>query len=965
MGCPSLGPTKRAATPAVARQSEAPATLNWKNRSLFHNGNSPMNKLALHPLLLSLFLAAQPLEAASFKEAGGELVLETPRWALALDAANGAVRWIEDRARAGRLLRGGKDLWRIERLKEAEVLASASALRHAWDAGQRALALDFDGPDAAVKIVCTAAAEGPAWQAHVTMKRGTMLGWQMPVGLEFDVRELNEFVFPEHLGLAFTRKFFEPGGAGMRRQGIGGAGMLQVTGDRCQMRPMSDEPVAVRPGKDAPGWLPSWYPQEMARWQVIANRCPAGGKHDLSLVETDHGSWLSGYRLGGQGYFFRFGGTAHDRNTRPQRASVIATLSMLWTRPAEPDRETRARRIAFVVARPSGRPGNRQSFEVGRWVAEFQQLNWVEQGRVAIEILRDPAALRAALARPREYFSIVNTLHEGFPAESAADANTMLAAIRDYVREGGVWWEAGGGYSLYAAIVPADDMEFRSANRDFCDFVAIDARGARLALFGVQQPDDLYVPAESQIAAGGPADARVGRYTHVFKAYGAAGQRVRLPLQQMTLGRAHRELLGDYAQRNGFTRGLADKTRTEVADRLKRAILLKVGAKSFAEQAQIAAALPMPVLFHVADYLYGGFDRQYPDHLPPNPAMGTPEDFRRLIEACRANGHLFMPYTNPTWWCTNPKGPTFEREGEAPLSRDFDGKIYPESYGLSTTQGYTICAWHPAVRAANDVIRRQFTREYPVDVLFQDQVGARGLRWDTNPAAPHPGAYLEGIHRIARVDSATVPLGTEDGADRLINWETMFCGLSQPWLPNRASSDRALYEDLWPEEAWRIEPLALFLAHDKVLFYHHDLGGFVRDRLDLSITLAMGYGLSWWTRSAAPKPKERGWIERLCRLQAAVGPRCAGRALDDFEYLAPRVIRSRFGDLTIVANLAPQPWKLGAATVIAPEGFCARADDLEAGIFAVREGKPCTPARWIIRQRSDGRWAEWSAAAEE
>ena len=68
---------------------------------------------------------------------------------------------------------------------------------------------------------------------------------------------------------------------------------------------------------------------------------------------------------------------------------------------------------------------------------------------------------------------------------------------------------------------------------------------------------------------------------------------------------------------------------------------------------------------------------------------------------------------------------------------------------------WTVCHWHPAVQAANRETVPQFTKDFPVDVLFQDQVGARGTKWDTNPAAPGAGAYLEGIHRIARVDSAS------------------------------------------------------------------------------------------------------------------------------------------------------------------------------------------------------------------
>ena len=199
----------------------------------------------------------------------------------------------------------------------------------------------------------------------------------------------------------------------------------------------------------------------------------------------------------------------------------------------------------------------------------------------------------------------------------------------------------------------------------------------------------------------------------------------------------------------------------------------------------------------------------------------------------------------------------------------------------------------------------------------------------------------------------------------MINWETMFCGLSWPWLPNRPLRARILYEDLWPEASWRIEPLALFLAHDKVLFYHHDLGGFVRNRRDLAVTLAMGYGLSWWTHRVEPSEAERDWLDRLCRVQAVVGPRCAGRRLDEFEYLAPQVIRSRWGDLEVVANLTDRPWKVDNEHVLAPEGFLARSPDLEAGIFTRRGDTPFPPAGvWLIREKGDEGWAEWQRDAE-
>lgn len=925
---------------------------------------------------LSATHAADPI----FHESSSDLQIRMPRWSMTLDARTGAIRAIEDRTVGGKLLEGNENLWVIERHELPEIEAAACAFAYTWAPNDSRLALRFEGKDATVTLVCSVEAEGPLWRAQVRMKRGRMVGWRFP-DVRFEVPRLNEFVLPENLGLALARPFFQVGGAGVERHPLGPSGLLAVANDRCQMRPVEDDRVLARPGKDGEKWLPKWYLKEMSRWRVMANRCPAGEKHELSLVETEHGSWLSAYRLGGWGWLFRLGGRLDSNDTRPQIASVIATLSRLYYLPTEnglevPVPESLAGkppagwaeppdRIGVILPRPAGSPGARLRPDPGGLLSELARKQRVSKEGMEVVVFRDAAQLRDALCEPRRWFAIVNTVGEGFPAESSEAVDSMLEAIRQYVRNGGIWWEAGGGYPFYHALVPRQDAHFQTANRDFCDFAALDSEAGRWALFGVQYPDDIYIPARAEVAAEGSAENRIGRYIHTFLAFGQPDMTVQLPAQHMVLGKPHRDVLREYGKRNQFTRGLTDKATPEVVEKLKRSILLKVSTNDLKKSARIAEELPFPVVFHIADYLHGGFDRQYPDHLPPRPEVGAPEDLSRLIKACEDNGHLFMPYTNPTWWCTNPKGPTFEKEGDVALSRDFDGDIYPERYGASTTQGYTICAWHPAVRAANDVIRRQFTEQYPVAVLFQDQVGARGLRWDTNAASPHPGAYLEGIHRIAQVDSQFVPLGTEDGNDRLINWEIMFCGLSWPWLPNRPSRSRVLYEDLWSEGAWRIEPMALFLAHDKVLFYHHDLGGFVRNRLDLSITLAMGYGLSWWTHSETPSEAESDWIERLCRLQAAIGPRCAGRPLDEFEYLAPQVIRSRWGDLEIIANLGEKPWQVDGSTTLADEGFLARSPDLEAGIFARHDGTDCGTGRWLIRESESGSTKEWTAGTEK
>ena len=919
---------------------------------------------------LALF-SVIPLRTANaevtFDSANGQLSLQMPQWSLRLDQRSGALLALQDKSGKGTLLRGGPNLWTIVRLEQDEVHAVDCSMEFQWDAAAHTLHLRYASPAAQVHLACLADAAGPVWNASVQMKQGKMLEWRFPENVEFAVEPMRQFIFPDNIGLAFTKAFFEPGGGGYGSHYLHGDGMRKLMGIRCEMRPVDDPSVPLKTGKHGEPWLPQWYLNEMKDWRVPSNRIPATPP-DASIVESEHGSWLTGHQLGGWGWLFRFGGILGDHESRPISASVFATLMRLYELPPERLSDAKVpgplagkprnawrnppKKVGFIFAPPTNRPGVRLRPDPSQLMREMERLPWSRRAGFEYFALDTPKQIRAALAKPREWFTIVSTIGEGFPAESPEHADSMLKAIADYVRNGGIWWEAGGGYSFYRAIVPKKDAAFVSANRAFCDFVALDSASGRLSLFGVQRPGSIYVPSQSEIAATDADGVRIGRYTHQFTAYADQSKPSDLPALKMVVGMPHRDVLKIYASDNHFEKGLTDKADPALVEKLKRYILMKVSTGSLQRTTEVAENLQHPVLFHITEYLKGGFDKQYPDHLPPNPQVGTADDLKQLLATCRKREHLFMPYTNPTWWCDNPKGPTFERDGDVALSRGFDGKIYPESYGLRTVQGYAICAWHPFVRRANDVIRQQFTAEYPVDVLFQDQVGARGHRWDTNSAAPHAGAYLEGIHRIAHVDSKTVPLGTEDGQDRLINYETMFCGLSGPWLPNRPDRGRILYEQLWPTESWRHEPLAIFLAHDKVLFYHHDLGGFVRNLRDISHTLVMGFNLSWWTHSTKPSDEEVQWIDRLCRLQAAIGPHCVGRALDDFEYLAPDVIRSTWGDLTITANLATKPWRVDERTEIAVDGFLAHAPGLTVGVFSKYEGKKATGEPfWVLKER--------------
>ena len=189
----------------------------------------------------------------------------------------------------------------------------------------------------------------------------------------------------------------------------------------------------------------------------------------------------------------------------------------------------------------------------------------------------------------------------------------------------------------------------------------------------------------------------------------------------------------------------------------------------------------------------------------------------------------------------------------------------------------------------------------------------------------------------------------------------MFCGLSWPWLPNHPGQ-RVLYSDLWPETAFRVEPLAAYLAHDSVLLRHHDLGGFILHRRDLVTSLAFGYGMSFaLTRDPAGDANTLRWLDCLAKVQASVASRFAGQPLDAFAYVTRQVIRSRWGGLDLLVNLGDGPHAVDADTVIAPIGFHARADGLQAGIYTRFEGQDRDPAGWwVIRDGRQGEKDAWT-----
>ena len=477
----------------------------------------------------------------------------------------------------------------------------------------------------------------------------------------------------------------------------------------------------------------------------------------------------------------------------------------------------------------------------------------------------------------------------------------------------------------------------------FADFFHLDTQIGSASIYRVQpgghapwegakNPDAIFVP--GRLALGG--DERGGYCDRVFGTYVPPGRTWRSPRVRLAIGCSAAESLQAYCEANGINRRLEDKMPTEVLEKFRNSVLVYYGGNC-GEKLEHVNLLPVPSQIHFADYLKGGFDKQYPDHLPPHPDFGTPEEFSAFFDRCHQLGHLVMPYTNPTWWCDDPKGPTFEKEGDAALLRNLDGSLSRERYG--SNEGYTICHWHPAVRAANQRTVHQFTEEYPVDILFQDQCGARSWHYDTNPASPTPYAYIEGLLSMIAEDSQVRPLSTESGWDRVVNYESQLCGMSWSIVPTVGGpSWRTFMKHQYPPETWEIFPLAQYIAHDKTAMLYHDLGQFVTNRQVLAWTLGLGFCMSY--RINAPMLKQdarREWLRWLDRIQKSVCSRYVGEPLYAFEHDRGSaigleddgVMRATYGSVEIVANLGPKE-RTEQNHELPPYGFHATAPGMIA-----------------------------------
>jgi hypothetical protein len=882
---------------------------------------------------LLLALCAASASAAVMRQ-GDICALVGDTYILALRADTGAIVALTRPGELTSMASSDAGLWSLRRLDGS--FTQPGPARVAVD-GDR-LILDYGE----VEVTLTSHPDYVEFAAHVQAAGATVTGLDLPARLRLDPARVQRALMPANgndgVGMAFNGGFFglqsQDHPSGWANETIGGAGYHALFGGDPAMRPLDDPDVALK-ATDVGRKL---FGAGLAARIDAAKECvfrPSDAKDvDEVLIDSPVGPYFVRKNVG-TGAIWRLSGRISEPNTALARSLVAAAVDSLGT-PA--GRTT----IALLALRRGPEAGGFSSVPVAAWHDTLAGCAAVRAGRAKLVDVDSTTALSAALAADQDLI-ILNPYGEGLPVAAGEEMAVTIDRIKAWMTRGGHWFEVAG-YPFHYAMRPQRYLTYAvTYPAAFSDWLHVDTNAGSFGLWRVQPRDwqpfagaadkrDIFYP--GGLSCGG--DAKGGWIERYTATWVPAGTGWDSPPVRLTVGRTPEAELADYARLNGIRRGLADKVKPEVLDKLKRSVLVFV-AGSARDKIAALAKLPAPCLIHFADYLHGGFDKQYPDHLPPNASFGTEAELRDFFARAHAAGDFVEPYTNPTWWCIGPKGPTFEREGEAPLLKNLDGKPNFEKYAANA--GYTDCHWHPATRAANDNTRRQFTEDFPVDVLFQDQCGARGWAWDLNPASPTPYAYSEGLLSMVDDDSTHVPLGTEAGWDRVVNGETQLCGLSWDLSPHRR--DRA-FDDQYPPDVWTIYPLAERLAHDKCFMMYHDLGQFCTDPPTLAWAMSLGFSLSYRLAAAdAGRPTTHEWLAWLDRLQKTVVAPTIGAPLDSFEQA--RTPNAAAGDDGLVTTgYAGQRWSVNLGAVpraagdvtLAPYGFHVQGPGVRAGVLA-------------------------------
>jgi len=944
-------------------------------------------------MLLALAAVAGLHAQAGIQHIGNVFLLTGTNHAVSVSDTNGSILSVT--AGGGVIASGGEaGLWSVAytnfssdvagslatagRLDASAFSSSSPTHTFQWSlpAPSNVLFLTYVSTDITVAVTLSNREDGVDISAAVSPSNRTVLGLSLPARLRFDPAEMERFVAPSHtsdsVGWELTRDFFQKQPtntpASWDQVSVGPSAYNSLYGGGLVFTSYSPA-VMLNFTTSGVAWLGAGLSNTYDSTTANVHRPPAAGQADLVLIDTPNGAFLSGSHLGGgagAGWLMRIGGAIDRSRVNLSRDVVVGAIEHLALTPA-------AGRTNVALLNMERGPvigfNWPSSVKADEWLARLTNSSALASAGMRVVQLTKVEAMLDALA-DTNYLAILNPYGELIPAPLNGGVSLVVSNLGDYVQAGGHWFEVGG-HPFYQDLRPVLYYQYNVPYPPvFADFLHLETTNGNASLFGVQpvQTDPsnawstnagaLFVP--GQLAWGGDANVKGGYFERAFGTHAASNQTWQSPTVRLSLGNDASAALQDYVQANHLTRGLTSKvTSSGLLEDFKQSILIHYvygNESAIGICTQLTAhlpKLPTPAVLHITQYLYGGFDKQYPDHLPPNAAhWGTAAEFTNFLAQAKARGLLTMPYTNPTFWGEYPRGPYFTANGEDGLQLNLKGEITLEDYFGNS--GYTVTPWHPEVQTANTNTVGQFLHAYPVDILFEDQIGARTWIYDMNIASPTPYAYMAGNTARAAEDSTQMPISTENGYDRLANFEAQFCGLAWAIVPTPGAPDwRRFLTDRYLPSTWQVFPVAQHIAHDKLAMNYNDLSASVDRHEIVAWTLGLGYGTTYrLDATELDNVAKRQWLLWVDRLQKSVCARYIGGGVNTFSHrwgsnvLNPAitngvipagslpapdhgVIEAGYGDVSVTANLGPQQLVTNDWT-LAPYGYAATAPGLVA-----------------------------------
>ena len=746
----------------------------------------------------------------------------------------------------------------------------------------------------------------------------------MPASYNFQPENIEWVVFPNEIGVKLKRGFYlrQAKPKIWEDEESGSVILNETAGLECLIGP--DVPVAVTPadrGKEilAPETARQWGKREYHISRASATEA------EYNFIDSPNGAFFGGHKAGG-GILLRFAGklTIADAALAPK--TVAETLNAFREGRVEGYNPHHLRQIAIFKIDGCPPSTGWNEIPVDRWIDDIRE---IFPELIVITSISEAFSLVSAGG----FLALINPYGEMLPAGDT-DTGRLIYGIREFLKTGGIWVETGG-YPFFRLLRPSYYNSLAAHYPTaFSDIFEIASETRNTYFYGIQEEGG-FVPMRFRTWA----DEGGGHISRTWERYIRRGESGYTPVMRLVVNCDFRETIREYSSANGFRRSLEEKMEPAKLEKWKRAPVMKMYGKNIREQAALIPKLPSPSIVHIWTYLKGGFDKLYPEHLPPHPRQGTMRDFEDMIAEAHRYGHLFMPYTNNTWWCDDPAPDILKRTGDEALLKKADGTANKEVYG--TNYGWSISPWHPEVIKSNNRITDEFIA-LGCDIFFQDQVGAREwISRDFNPSSPSVDAYQQGIINLSADVAAKIPVSTEHGYDQLLNIQSEFCGLtwmSVPfaktpwWLAFWLRS----YSDMFDPLCYEIYPLAQYVADGKALFTHHLGGPLVENSETLAWTLVLGYQIIInMTAGESLTAEKWDWVNFLAELQNKFGPYYMGRAMLGFEYLAGSgndcVIRSLFENYEVVANLTADEY-IYKDVAIASKGFYAESAEWIAGL---------------------------------